>query len=120
LRSDLLEFAKDPEVGIEQLGPEPLPPSNEALENKTDREKAQALQDYETMKKIYNDRKAAMEHHVSHSDFVIIADYLQKFEKTLYATPAVKGLRFKAFTKDVEHPEEGALAKLFKRSSQSA
>lgn len=116
LRSDLLEFAKDPKVGLEILGPEPKRPSQELLQGMTDDEKNRAMQDYATMVKMYEDRKKAMEMHVPYADFVMIENYLEKYRKTIHVTPAVKGLRFKAFTKDVEHEDKGILGGFFKRS----
>jgi len=119
LMSDLLEFAKDPEIGIERLGPEPQKPTQEFLSSlPTDRERERAIADYEQMLKIYRDMKKAAEMHVPYSDFIMINNYMEKYQKTMHATPAVKGLRFKAFTKDVEHEEKSTLSKLFNRAGQ--
>lgn len=119
LWNDLLEFAKDPAVGIEMLGPEPQKPTEEMLSKLTDREKAHAMSDYETMVRIYNDRKKAMEMHVPFADYVMIDNYMKKYNKVFHTTPAVKGLRFKSFTKDTEKQEQGGLAALFKRGGQN-
>lgn len=117
LMADLLEFAKDPQAGMDILGPEPEKPSHEKLQSLSERDKQRALADYETMLKMYNDRKKALEMHVPYHDYLMIQNYMEKFEMTMHATPAVKGLRFKAFTKDVERQEQGILSGLFKRGS---
>lgn len=117
IRSDLLEFAKDPAAGLDMLGPEPRKPD---LEKYTaDEEKERALSEYRQLVKIYEDRKKAMEMHVPYADFLLIESYLEKFRKTFHATPAVKGLRFKAFTKDVEHEEKKWYGGLFNKGNQT-
>lgn len=118
LLNDLYEVAKDPKVGLEQLGPEPQKPSPEKLASMSERDKQQALSDYEAMVKIYNDMKRSMQMNIAYSDFMMIQNYMEKYRKTMHATPAVKGLRFKAFTKDVEHPEQSSFAKIFGRGGQ--
>ena len=116
LRSDLLEFAKDPAAGMEILGPEPRKPDLEKYT--TDDEKERALSEYKQLVKIYEDRKKAMEMHVPYADYLLIESYLDKYRKTIHATSAVKGLRFKAFTKDVEHDEKKWYSGLFNKGNQ--
>ena len=105
IRSDMLEFAKNPEVGISLLG---APPRKPNLDNyKTDDEKFQAEYEYEEMTKMYELQKQSLSMHVPFEDTLMINNYLKKFEDTLFATSAVKGKRFFAFTKNVAEPEQG-------------
>ena len=111
LRANLLEFAKNAEIGVELL---PKPPKMPDIDN-VDPEQAEELQlEYQQLKRMYDDQKTAYLMHVPSSDYLMIQNYLEKYERTLFATPAVKGNRFYAFTKNTESQEQGALSGLFK------
>lgn len=115
LRERLFECARDPSAGMQALGPRPIPPTQEQLRDASDEEKALIEADYSQMLKLWEDQRRAMEMHIPFADLMMIERYLEPFSRTFAATSAVKGLRFKAFTKDVEHQEPGMLGGLLKR-----
>lgn len=106
IKSDMLEFAKNPDVGIQMLG---APPKKPDTTNMTDDQVEQAEFEFLEMEKMYAHEKLALTMHVPYADMIMINNYLSKFVKTLHATAAIKGNRFYAFTKNVETHEEGAL-----------
>lgn len=112
LRSALLEFAKNSEIGIQLL---PKPPQQPNLDNLTPEEIEELQTEYMQLKRMYEDQKIAYLMHVPSSDYLMIQQYLAKYENTLYATPAVKGNRFYAFTKNTEQQEGGLLGFLKNR-----
>lgn len=104
LKSDLLEFAKNPEIGMQELGPAPRPPKTE---NKTEDEITQATLEYTQLCKMYEAQKQALTMEVPYSDYMMIEQYLVKYYRVLASTPAVKGKRFFAFTKNIEEHQNG-------------
>jgi len=114
LRAELMSFAKNPKVGIEQIGPPPKKPDTSKL---TPEEAENVENEYMDQLAVYNMGKMALTHHVPPEDMMSINDYLEPYEDTLMMTPAVKGIRFKAFTKDVNEPQ-GGLAGMFGRKQQ--
>jgi hypothetical protein len=118
LKAELFEFARDPNSGFAQLGPHPKPPNDSDMENASEEEKSAILSDYAILRKEWEDKRRALEMHVPYPDLIMIERFLEPFQRTFAATSAYKGLRFKAFTKDVEHPEQSALGGLLKRGQQ--
>lgn len=116
LRGELMSFAKNPAVGIEQIGAPPKKPDTSKL---TPEEAENVENEYMNQLGVYNMAKMALTHHVPPEDMMAINDYLEPFEDTLMMTPAVKGIRFKAFTKNVEEPQ-GGLAGMFGGRKQQA
>lgn len=118
LKANLLEFAKNSEIGIEML---PKPPKMPDLDSENlDAEQVAELEaEYAQLKRLYDDQKVAYLMHVPSSDYLMIQQYLSKFETTLFATPAVKGNRFYAFTKNAEQQEQGLFGNLFKKQGSS-
>lgn len=114
MKADMLEFAKNSEVGVQNLGAPPRKPDTSKM---TDDELDQATQEYLELERMYETEKLAVSMHVPLADMIMIENYLSKFKKTLFATAAIKGNRFYAFTKNVERQEEGALDFLRKTGS---
>lgn len=114
IKSDMLEFAKNPDVGIQMLG---APPGKPDTQQMTDEQIDQAEAEYMEMLKMYEHEKLALTMHVPYADMIMINNYLSKFNKTLHATAAIKGNRFYAFTKNVAQEEQGALDFLRKGGS---
>lgn len=111
IRSDMIEFAKNSEVGIEMLGAPPRKPDTTKMnEDEADR----AEQEYLEMERMYEQQKLALTMHVPFADMMMINNYLAKFNKTLHATAAIKGNRFFAFTKQISDTEQGILDQLKK------
>ncbi|QDI73897.1 hypothetical protein HOV56_gp08 [Nitrosopumilus spindle-shaped virus] len=106
IRADMIEFAKNSEVGIEMLGAPPKKPDTTKMSNE---EAERAEYEYMEMEKMYEQQKLALTMHVPFSDMMMINNYLAKFIKTLHATAAVKGNRFYAFTKQISDTEQGIL-----------
>ena len=111
LRSDLLEFAKNPETANTTIGAPPIPPKTDGM---SEDEALQAIYDYTELRKLYQQQKEAFSLHVPYADYMQIKNYLDKYFKTLQTTSAVKGNRFYAFTKNSEKPQEGGLLAMLK------
>lgn len=107
LRAELLDFAKNPEIGKGQLGP--LKPKQPNITNMTPEEAALAEQEYKELLALYEMEKKALSMQVPLADMFAIQQYLGPFEDTMHATPAVKGKRFHAFTKPVAEEQQGFL-----------
>ena len=116
LRGELMSFAKNPEVGIEHVGAPPKKPDTSKL---TPEDAENVENEYMNQLGVYNMAKMALTHHVPPEDMMAINDYLEPFEDTLMMTPAVKGIRFKAFTKNVEEPQGGLAGMFGGRKQQS-
>src|SRR5574337_1020893 len=115
LKAELMDFAKDPSVGIQNLGPKPKPPK--IRDDASEDDRIQIEDEYAQLLDLYEMEKKALTMHVPVADMITINNYLEKFEDTLAATPAVKGRRFQAFTKQLEE-EQGGLAGFFNRKRQ--
>lgn len=115
LRSELLDFAKDPKVGLEKLGPQPKKPD---LSKLNDEEQEQAINEYQELMELYELEKKALSMHVPFADMLAIEQFIKPFEDTLHATPAVKGKRFHAFTKQVEDEQKQGFLSGFRRQQQ--
>lgn len=115
LKSEMLEFAKDPEVGLNMLGPPPPLPKLDGMDEDT---AERAKVEYAELLRMYEQQKESLSMNVPHSDFMMIENYLDKYRKTLAATPAVKGNRFYAFTKNVEQEQGGFLSFLKQNNAQ--
>lgn len=107
LESELLNFAKDPEKGIQQLGQAPKQPDVNNL-SKEDADNAQ--EEYLLQLSQYNMAKLALQEHVEPGDMMTIRKYMKPFYDALAATPAIKGKRFHAFTKQIEDEQQGLSA----------
>lgn len=105
LEAELLDFAKDPTMGENQM--KHLKPLQPTPEGRTDEEYSQAIEDYRKLMKEYEIAQTATKMQVPIPDMFAIQQYMQPFEDTINATPAVKGRRFHAFTKDVAEPNQG-------------
>lgn len=114
MRADMMEFAKNPEIGVQMLGKPPVKPN---LDNLSDDEADQREYEYMEMQKMYEHEKLALTMHIPYADLIMIDNYLSKFRSTLNATAAVKGKRFYAFTKNVEE-QEGGFFDFLKRGNQ--
>ena len=106
LRSSMIEFAKDPDIGT---GMAPHPPRKPDIKNMSNADAAEAEAEYLEMVKSYEQQIKALTMHVPIADMVNIENYLQKFVHGLHATSAIKGNRFFAFTKNTEHEESSPL-----------
>lgn len=105
-RASMLDFAKNPEVGMEMLGPPPRKPNTT---NMSEEDAEQAEAEYLEMMQTYEQSKIALSMHVPIADMITIDNACEKFTRTLHATSAIKGNRFYAFTKNTEHEEGGPL-----------
>jgi len=115
IKGSMLDFAKNPDVGLQLLGPPPKKPNVNELDAD---EAALAENEYLQMLKMYEHEKLALSMHVPYSDMITINNYLEKFRKPLHATSAIKGNRFYAFTKNAEHQEGGILDFLKRGNNQ--
>lgn len=111
LEAELVNFAKDPEKGIHQLGKAPKEPDTSKM-TKEDADNAQ--EEYLLQLGVYNMAKLALQEHVEPGDMMAIKKYMKPFYDALAATPAIKGKRFHAFTKQIEDEQGGGFAGMFK------
>lgn len=115
LKQDLMEFAKNPEVNKAQL---PAPPKPPILDNLNQDEQERAKVEYKQLMDMYQQEALALTLQVPLTDLLLIENYLKKFNKTIQATPSVKGKRFFAFTKNVQEDNGGLFGFMHKNSQQ--
>lgn len=105
LESDLYNFAKDPTLKDRQMGNlRPKQPNLDGLSESEAREEEEA---YRQLMREYEIASMALKMQVPVDDMFAIEQYLKPFRKTINATPAVKGQRFHAFTKDPAEQNTG-------------
>lgn len=105
LKAELLDFAKDPTLKDDQLGP--LRPKQPNLQGLSEDDAMQEMENYRELMKQYETAMMALRMQVPIPDMFAIEQYMVPFDDTIHATPAVKGRRFHAFTKNVEEPQQG-------------
>jgi hypothetical protein len=111
----LLNFAIDPEASPDL----PLPPVEPSYEGLTEEEKDQKYADYRKKFSYWLLVKDAHNRKVPLDKYLMIEEYLTPYFKTIEATSAVKGIRFKSFTRlgDHEQKKKGILDGLLGRDS---
>ena len=107
LRAELLDFAKNPEIAKNILGP--VRPKQPNLTNLSEDDAAIEIQNYKELLGLYELERKALSMQVPTADMFAIEQYLHPFEDAMFATPAVKGKRFHAFTKPVSEENKGFL-----------
>lgn len=115
IRSEMLDFAKNPEIGTNLLG---KPPRKPDTTNMSPEDADQAEYEYHEMLRMYEHQKLALSMHIPYADMIMIDNYLKKFHMALNATAAIKGKRFYAFTKNQEEKEPGLLDFMKRGNSQ--
>lgn len=107
LRAEFLNFARDPTLGQEQLGPKK--PKQPDISN-LDKEAADhEMSNYYALLDAWILGQEALSMQVPSSDMYAIEQFLKPYYDMLYATPAVKSMRFKMLTKDVREDQGGFL-----------
>ena len=117
LRAELLDFAKDPNIEKDAMR-HLRPPQPKIEEGMTEDEVAQRMNNYHNLLKEWEIAQTALKMQVPIPDMFAIEQYMEPFSETLHATPAVKGRRFHAFTKNVEEPQGQGLFGLGKKAAQ--
>lgn len=106
LEDELYDIAKDPSLGADQLGP--LRPKEPKLSDEmSDEEQKQALKEWRELMVQWETAQSALKMQVPISDMFAIKRYMNRYWKTVHATPAVKAMRFKALTKNPESEQQG-------------
>ena len=105
LKSELVDAARDPKMGEEDVGPPPTPPK--ITENMSDDEKTEIQWDYNKKLGEWEFQRKAVRMKIPVSDLYAIEDYFEPFVDAIMATPAVKGSRFHALSKEVSEPNNG-------------
>lgn len=105
LRSEFLDFAKDSKIDQNQFG-DRRPPQPEQGKL-TDEEYALELDNYRELLKQWELGRMASKMQVPVPDMFAIEQYLEPYLKTIHATPAVGGRRFRAFTRDPLEEQKG-------------
>lgn len=105
LKSEFYDIARDPNINDDELGiPVPKQPDLTGLTEQQQNEKTEI---YRKLMREYNLAITATRMQVPVADMFAIEQYMEPFYTTIHATPAVKGRRFHAFTKNVEEPNNG-------------
>lgn len=117
LKAEFLDFAKDPSLKDRQLGS--MKPKQPNVSNLSEEDAQQEMQDYRDLIKQWETANMALKMQVPVADMFAIDQYMEPFEATIHATPAVKGRRFHAFTKNIEEPQQGFLGLGKKGGGQS-
>ena len=113
LEADLLDIAKDPSINAKSMSD--LRPRQPKTENMSPEEAKQELDDWRELMNQWEMANMAMKMQVPVQDMFAIRQYMKPFWKTIHATPAVKGRRFHAFTKDPVEPQGGGFFGLGKK-----
>jgi hypothetical protein len=107
LEAELYDFAKDPSLKDKQIGNlRPKQPNTKGLSEEEAKEEEDA---YRQLMREYEVISSALKMQVPVEDMFAIEQYMKPFLRTINATPAVKGKRFHAFTKDVNEQTGGFL-----------
>lgn len=112
LEADLINFARDPQRGLQELGPPPKRPDSSKYQS--DEEKTEAENEWLLMMSQYNLMKMALNEHVAPEDLMMIKKFMKPLYDAIAATSAIKGKRFHSFTKQI-NDEPGGLGGLFSR-----
>jgi hypothetical protein len=117
LEEDLLDVARDPTIKDNDLGP--LRPKEPNLEGLSPEEQEEKILSYRKLMREYNLAVTSIRMQVPIPDMFTIDKFMKKFWKAIKATPAVKGRRFHALTKNVEEPQGGGIFGLGKKGPPS-
>lgn len=107
LKAELLDFAKDPSMKDNDLGP--LKPKQPDISKLDPDEATHELEAWRKLMREYEIAVTALRMQVPVPDMFAIEQYMKPFDDTIAATPAVKGRRFHAFTKNPEDENKGGL-----------
>lgn len=105
LKSECYDFAKDPTMKNNQLGP--VKPRQPDLSKLNDEEQVAALQEYRDLLALWELEKRALSMQVPIEDMFAIEQYVIPFDDAIHATPSIKGKRFHALTKQVPDEQGG-------------
>ena len=117
LEAELYDVAKDPTIKEKQLAE--LRPRQPKTEGMTPEDAQQELDDWRELMKQWEMANMALKMQVPIPDMFAIKQYMRPFWRTIHATPAVKGRRFHAFTKDPAEQQGGGLFGLGKKGPPS-
>lgn len=115
LKSELIDAARDPKIGEEDVGPPPTMPK--LREGMTEEEKAEMQWDYNKKLAEWEFQRKAVRMKIPVADLYAIEDYFEPFVDAIMATPAIKGDRFHALSKEVSEPEQKGLFGFAKKAS---
>jgi len=116
LEQELFDVAKDPLIKDKQL--QQLRPKQPNTDGMAPEVAQQELDDWRELMNQWEMANMALKMQVPIGDMFAIKQYMKPFWKTIHATPAVKGRRFHAFTKDVAEPQGGGLFGMSKKAVQ--
>lgn len=102
LREDMLNFSIDVAASPDL----PLPPVEPNYEGLSDDDKHNKYEDYRKRFSYWVMIKDAHNRKVPLDKYLMIEEYFTPYYKTIEATSAIKGARFKAFTKVGDHVEK--------------
>ena len=105
LEAELMDFAKDPTLGKDQLPPRPEMPDTSQM---AEAQKREAEDIYWKLMEQYNTALVALEAQIPMPDWYAIRRYMRPLERARDSTPAIKGGRWKSLTKgEVDDPKQG-------------
>ena len=113
LEADLFDFAKDPKMAHDEI---PRPREPIISDNLSAEEAKEKLDNYYKSLDQYYLALSALRMKVPIADRFAIEQYIFPFWEAINATSAVKAMRFKALTKNVEEPNPGLFGTKIGRS----
>lgn len=115
LESELYAFARNPEIGIEDLGPKPREPDVSKL---TKEQQQEEIATYKEVLRVWEMTRRALSMQVSVEDMLVIEQFMKPMWDAVFATPSIKGKLLQALTKLVDNEESQGLGGLLKKNSQ--
>lgn len=115
LETELYAFARNPEIGIEDLGPRPKEPDVSKL---TKEQQQEEISTYKEILRVWEMTRRALSMQVSVEDMLVIEQFMKPLWDAVFATPAIKGKLLQALTKLVDNEEQQGLGAIFNKNRQ--
>lgn len=106
LEAELMDFAKDPNLGKDQLPPRPEMPDTSQM---TENQKREAEDIYWKLMEQYNTSLVALEAQIPMPDWYAIRRFMKPLERARDSTPAIGGRRWKSLTKGEVDEQKGGI-----------
>lgn len=115
LETELYAFARNPEIGIEDLGPKPKEPDVSKLSKE---QQAEEIATYKEILRVWEMTRRALSMQVSVEDMLVIEQFMKPMWDAVFTSPAIKGKLLQALTKLVDQEEQQGLGGIFKKNRQ--
>lgn len=104
LEAELMDYAKDPSIGQDNLPPKPKQPNTT---NMSPEDANDAMNTYWKQMEKWEATYASISAQIPESDYYAIKRYMKPLESARDATPAIKGRRWHSLTKEVNEDQKG-------------